>query len=240
MGNDGTALACFRAYNYISKSSHFKNWDKTYFSITSWKFLLDWRPQLSLLIEKQLSTNDITVIFGGNHLLALPIYDLLSQDLNSNLSIRFDSHTDFEHPYDPDRIYTGNFMCEVDSERVPIFSIGPLTDQIKYHYQWSVKRIEQEYNLFSNELDSFLLSNENLSKTLFIDFDVDILDAKDFSSTMSQPKRGLPAHFIKKICTQLPHFQKKIMLVCEMNSHSNSFEKDLHLLIDLISLSTKA
>jgi len=235
MGNDGTGLACYLMYQELKAQDNYQSLCK-YIDIKSWAWLHQWREKLTTLVLNEIKSDPSIAIIGGNHLVALPVYDYLIMACSQpSLILRFDAHTDLESSFDLDSLYTGNFMSAMDCTQLNLISVGSARKSGVFKSELTTADVNANPELLQNTVDAFVSEMDTSKAVLFIDIDVDVLDKRDFSSTLSQESSGIRLSTILDTLSSLPEFEKRILVISEMNSHSPCFRKDINVIRQLIT-----
>lgn len=134
------------------------------------------------------------LIFGGNHLSLLPVYQL-AEKLQFN-SITFDAHRDYIKSRG--LITHASFLRYINGQSSKKYILG-YRDEIKE---------EDKYYFFNNEISAKQLKEDNLRVSIeedinFLDIDMDFFDETIFPYTYCKKKNGFSLDDFKIIINQL-------------------------------------
>lgn len=149
---------------------------------------------------------DKIVIFGGNHLSLLPIYQV-AENLHYN-SITFDAHRDYIRS--KGLITHASFLRYVENHTASKYIVG-FRDRI---------RDDDRYDFFDLEISAETLKKNKLKLSIndiihFIDIDVDFFDETIFPYTYCKKDNGFSAEDFDKIISQLDLRDLKIISFSE-------------------------
>lgn len=126
---------------------------------------------------------DKVIVFGGNHLAILPIYNIAS--LKNYNSLTLDAHRDYLK--NDGNLTHASFLRYIDTNNINKKIILGIRDHIKE---------TDKFNFFSEEIttndfrknNNILINNLNIK---YLDIDFDVLDPKIFPYTICKKENGL-------------------------------------------------
>ncbi len=151
--------------------------------------LESWRRKGHQTVRRVFNSGDFMFWIGGNHLAALPVYDVLTND-DSVLIVQFDAHLDIHHFRDcVETPSHGNFLLHCPGKLMPIVNLGhrDLLLEPKYigkYYRGAFGAAELAIDP-QPALDAIKRQTRAASR-VFLDFDCDVFDPLFFPA-VSQP-----------------------------------------------------
>ena len=172
------------------------------------------------------NTYDKIIIFGGNHLSLLPIYQI-AEDLVYN-SITFDAHRDYLN--NNGLITHASFLRYIKKGNSKKYILG-FRDCIKSgeKYKYFNKEISAEY-LKSKKLN-IILPNE----VRFLDIDVDFFDPKIFPYTSCKKGNGFfSRRYVLKILKSINLSDIKILSFSEYVNILDNDKNGIKIIIEIL------
>jgi arginase family enzyme len=163
--------------------------------------LKNWRATARAEVAPVLAKDDFLLWTTGNHLGALPVYDVLAREHPNALVIQFDAHLDIYHLTDSTtELSHGNFLRHVDGPRPAIINIGHReqllrTDTIAEYYQatFSAAELHRDPNAALDVIEAAAA----VADKVIIDLDCDVFDSAYFPGVAQLEPFGLsPALFL--------------------------------------------
>ena len=176
-----------KVFEYVLKKN---NYEGDYFVFNlEWneslnRYMIRICKELKIIIKKY----DKIVVFGGNHLSLLPVYNATSSVHYNTLTL--DAHRDYL--YNDGMITHGSFLRYVKKNNTKHYLLG---------YRDNVDK-KDLYDFFDKEISSNELKKENNFKfqnIKYIDIDVDVLDKKIFPYTVCAMDNGILIKHLKQI-----------------------------------------
>lgn len=172
-------------------------------------------------IEKQYSK---ILIFGGNHLSLLPVYEL-TETLSYN-SLTLDAHRDYL--LNDGMITHGSFLRFIKRKKVKRYILG-FRDEIKK---------EDEYKFFDKEISAEVIVNNNMTipkdNIIFVDIDVDVLDESIFPFTSCKKENGISLKKLYEILEFIDISNIKILSFSEYAYVLDKEKKGLEIIFSII------
>jgi len=160
----------------------------------------DWRGAARAAIAATLDTSDFLLWSTGNHLGALPLYDVLAEAPATTLVIQFDAHLDIYNLADSTtELSHGNFLRHVAKPLPKIINLGHreqvlLPSEISTFFTHTIPATDLHRDP-SAALDR-LRTACGLAERVIIDLDCDVFDPTYFPAVAQPEPFGLTPAFV--------------------------------------------
>jgi arginase family enzyme len=181
---------------------------------------------------------DFTLWLTGNHLGALPVYDVLGEQSPPPLILQLDAHLDIHHFRDCQTAPThGNFLLHVAGRRPPVVNVGHRdlllpVEYIEQHYrrtigisQWVSER---------NEVCASLTQAIAQTEQVWLDLDCDVLDPSVFPAVARPVPFGLMPQDLLQLVALIPPEKHGGLIVSEFDPGRDPHDRSLALVIWLL------
>lgn len=212
-----------RVFELILKKNNYKG-DYFLFELQWNESLAEYYERVKTNLLKIIKEHSKTVVFGGNHLSILPVYQTVGE-LGYN-SLTLDAHRDYL--FNDGKITHGSFFRFVE-KRANHKTIVGFRDVISD---------DDKYNFFDLEIPcSQLKKNKEincLNKINFVDIDVDVLDKKVFPYTVCAAKNGLSLKQLYLLLNHIEFNKSKILAFSEYAYILDKKKKGIKIILDII------
>lgn len=169
---------------------------------------------------------DRLIIFGGNHLSLLPVYQV-ADDLLLN-SVTFDAHRDYIQSNG--LITHASFLRYIKNHTSTKYILG---------FRDSINK-EDAYNFFDNEYSASYLKSHDLNFCIkknihFIDIDVDFFDENVFPYTYCKKENGFSMMDFEKIIHQIKLQDLKIISFSEYIQINDIEKKGIEFIFQIMN-----
>jgi arginase family enzyme len=196
-----------------------------------------WRERGQELARTVLK-GDLGLWLTGNHLGALPLYDLIASTNEHVLILQLDAHLDIHHFHDcQSEPSHGNFLLHVDGTLPPVVNVGHRelllpTEYIGRFFRPSYGVVEWVRNR-SAVLEGVQREIEQASR-VWIDLDCDVLDPSVFPAVPRPVPFGLMPLDVLAIVETIPAAKLAGLILSEFDPGRDQADRSLALLLWLI------
>jgi len=195
----------------------------------------NWRATGQALAQEASRSADLTLWLTGNHLGALPLYDVLGQQQAVPLIVQLDAHLDIHHFRDCHTTPThGNFLLHVQGRLPPVVNVGhrdlllPL-EYIQHYYRRSigvaewVRDPQQVLNRLRSDIEPF--------PRVWLDLDCDVLDPAAFPAVARPVPFGLMPLDVLQLVEAVPAEKLAGLIVSEFDPGRDHNDRSLAILL---------
>ena len=211
-------------------------------SITEGEFITpaqyqDWRTTGQHMARSALQ-GDFTLWLTGNHLGALPVYDLLAESTTPILILQLDAHLDIHHFHDCQTEPThGNFLLHVEGRLPPLVNVGHRdlllpVEYIERYYRRTIG-VSQWVRESQQSLD-FLREQIAQAEQVWIDLDCDVLDPSVFPAVSRPVPFGMMPLEVLRVVELIPPAKQRGLLVSEFDPGRDQADRSLSLVMWLV------
>ena len=211
-----------KVFEFILKKNNY-NGDYFMFNLDWNESLNEYMKRITTELKKIISEHDKVVVFGGNHLSLLPVYNATNKANYSSLTL--DAHRDYL--YNDGTITHGSFLRFLDKNNVKRYIIG-FRDKISE---------ENKYSFFDKEISvkSYKLNNKiEFDDIKYVDIDVDVLDKKIFPYTVCLIDNGLLLKELMNILNTISFEYIKVLSFSEYAYVLDKKKKGLKIILNII------
>jgi len=193
-------------------------------------FNLEWKESLENYmkrikaeLKKIIENHEKVIVFGGNHLSLLPVYNS-TNELKYN-SLTLDAHRDYL--YNDGLITHGSFLRFLDKNKVKRYIIG-FRDKISS---------ENEYDIFEKEVSATQFKKNNsitCESIKYLDIDIDVLDKKIFPYTVCATNNGLSIKQLLNILELKELNDVKVLSFSEYAYVLDKKKKGINIILNII------
>jgi arginase family enzyme len=161
--------------------------------------LLDWRVDLRRRFEEARAAGELPVVFGANHLVALPALDAYAESRERVLFLSFDAHLDaYDLAASRERIHHGNFLLHARRRAgLAIANVGHRdhvlrAEEVAAHFDRAIGIDEVALRPLA-EVAKELADLAAAADVVHLDIDLDVLDPAAFPAVGTPMPCGLTA-----------------------------------------------
>ena len=143
-------------------------------------------------VKKSLALNSIPVVIGGEHTVTLGSIMALEQSAEKFGIVQFDAHADLRDNYQDSSLSHACVMKRIHDRKIPFFQIGTRSlsyEEYLFRKDNKIPYLDAE-DIFKSGLENFALPTE-LPDTIFLTFDIDVLDPSLMPATGTPVPGGL-------------------------------------------------
>lgn len=181
-----------------------------------------WMKRFKNIFFNSLQSNDLVVIFGGNHLSILPIYEVTNS--LGYTSITLDAHRDYNNTNN--ELTHGSFFRYLKKTGNLAYLIG-YRDTTKDIFSY----FDQEINITEAKKEKIKINNEN---NIFLDIDVDVFDPTIFPYTECKINNGLSYNNFNKILEKIELNKLKVLSFSEYSPYTDEKKIGIYFIESII------
>lgn len=163
----------------------------------------NWRKRAHTIIASSWKERSFLMWITGNHLGALPVYDLLAHDARDVLVVQFDAHLDIYNLTDCTReLSHGNFLLHVEGKLPPLVNVGhrELLLRPEYIAKYYRKTFSAaELATAPETAVGHLRQACRRARRVVIDLDCDVFDAGSFPASAHPVPFGLSHSLVLRL-----------------------------------------
>lgn len=196
---------------------------------------LHWRATGQELARQATHSVDFTLWLTGNHLGALPLYEVLGQQQTAPLIVQLDAHLDIHHFRECHQTPThGNFLLHLQGCLPPVVNVGhrdlllPL-EYVQRYYRQSVGVTEWVRD--PQQVLSRLRSEVEAFPRVWLDLDCDVLDPAAFPAVARPVPFGLMPLDVLQLVEAMPAEKLAGLIVSEFDPGRDHHDRSLAILM---------
>ncbi|MFQ3652492.1 MAG: arginase family protein [Gemmataceae bacterium] len=198
----------------------------------------DWRATGHQLAQEALKS-EFTVWLTGNHLGALPVYEVLAQQQEPlPLIVQLDAHLDIHHFRDCEKAPThGNFLLHLPGPLPPLVNVGhrDLLLPVEYIARYYRRTISvAEWARDSHQVLRLLQAELALARQVWLDLDCDVFEPAVFPALARPVPFGLMPLDILQLVEAIPSEKLAGLIVSEFDPGRDQNDRSLALVTWLL------